>query len=156
MVNDIFLIISSTTTDAMYNRRSGNCKRDESLIVVEFKESVEALLMSPSDFYVIGVGFLHIRNGSGHQSTLDLIEEMWDLKIPLNRCTLKMECGVIFVPQYMGQRLAEGATELPTGAELTPKINFVNCEVDVRNRNFIPFPFAPMKSVWEVCQEMRL
>ena len=80
MVNDIFLIISSTTTDAMYNRRSGNCKRDESLIVVEFKESVEALLMSPSDFYVIGVGFIHIRNGSGHQSTLDLIEEMWDMK----------------------------------------------------------------------------
>ena len=87
---------------------------------------------------------------------LDLIEEMWDLKIPLNRCTLKMECGVIFVPQYMGPRLAEGATELPPGEEITPKINFVNCEVDVRNRNFIPFSFSPMKSVWQVCQEMRL
>lgn len=156
MVLDFYLIINSTVSDGMYKRNSGNMKRDEELSVAQFKSDVEALLMSPAHFYVIGVGFIHIINGSGHQSTLDKIKEEWDLEIPLNRISIKMETGVILVPQYVQKRLAEGATQLPAGTNLVPKINFVNCEVSVRNENFIPFPFAPMKSVWEVCQEMRL
>lgn len=155
-VNDFYLVVSSTTTDAMYRRFGGNVKRDEQITVARFKSDVEALLMSPERFYVIGVGFIHILNGSGHQSTLDKIKEEWDLEIPLNRISIKMETGVILVPQYVQKRLKEGATELPPEARLVPKINFVNCEVSVRNENFIPFPFAPMKSIWEVCQEMRL
>ena len=137
-----YLYINSTTTDGMYRREGGNCKMDEVLSQEDFNRNVEALLMSPSDFYVVGIGFIHIKNGFGHQSTGDLLRNKYGVDIPTNRTNLEMECGIIFVPQYRGDRLQEGATELPEGAKLTPKINFVNCEFTVRKENFIPFSFS--------------
>lgn len=139
---DFYIFINSTTTDAMYRREGGNTKKDEIISWEKFNENIKALLMSPSDFYIIGVGFIHIRNGFGHQSTGDLLRNKYNIDIPTNRTSLEMECGVIFVPQYRGPRLAEGATELPQGAKLTPKINFVNCEFTNHRENFIPFSFA--------------
>ena len=148
---DFYIVINSTTTDAMYTRDNGNEKRDKKVTWSYMNSNIQALLMSPSDFYVIGVGFIHIRNGFGHQSTHDLIENKYGIDIPVNRTSLKMECGIIFVPQYMGKRLEEGATELPEGAKLTPKVNFVNCKISSDKVNFIPFSFVDKyNGFWDI------
>lgn len=148
---DFYIVINSTTTDAMYTRDSGNEKRDEKVTWSYMNSNIQALLVSPSDFYIIGIGFIHIRNGFGHQSTRDLIENKYGIDIPVNRTSLKMECGIIFVPQYMGKRLEEGATELPKGAKLTPKVNFINCKISSDKVNFIPFSFIDKYSgFWDI------
>lgn len=49
----------------------------------------------------------------GHQEIADL------LNVPYNRVTLKVKKGdVVYVAQYSGPRLEEGATELPDGATI--------------------------------------
>ncbi len=148
---DFYIVINSTTTDAMYTRDSGNEKRDKKVTWNYMNSNIQALLISPSDFYIIGIGFIHIWNGFGHQSTRDLIENKYGINIPVNRTSLKMECGIIFVPQYMGKRLEEGATELPEGAKLTPKVNFINCKITSDKVNFIPFNFADeYNGFWDI------
>lgn len=154
-MTDFYLYINSTTTDGMYNRSSGNTKIDEEVNWNHIDSNIKALLMSPSDFYIIGVGFIHIKNGFGHQSTRDLIENKYGINIPVNRTSLKMECGIIFVPQYMGDRLEEGATELPEGAKLTPKVNFINCKITSDKVNFIPFSFANEYGFWDIFDYIR-
>lgn len=49
----------------------------------------------------------------GHQEIAEL------LKVPYNRVTLKVKKGdVLYVAQYSGPRLEEGATQLPEGATI--------------------------------------
>jgi Domain of unknown function (DUF1874) len=55
----------------------------------------------------------------GHESTAELLSKDLDMKIDFNRETVTLAPGdLIFVGQYKGPRLAEGATELPEGASI--------------------------------------
>lgn len=60
-------------------------------------------------------------NGFGHESTADLVRNLHGIDIITNRISLSVpKESLIYVTQYRGERLAEGATELPDGAQLVP------------------------------------
>lgn len=53
----------------------------------------------------------------GHADTAAVIASVLDCPVPANRATVKLEPGDrCIVAQYIGPRLAEGATTLPEGA----------------------------------------
>lgn len=59
----------------------------------------------------------------GHQSTADLLSAVCGVKIPAERRNVGLDLLVkvetVYVAQYTGPRLQEGATELPEGAKIT-------------------------------------
>lgn len=56
----------------------------------------------------------------GHAGTVSLISAMLNRTIECNRTTLTLTPGdTLYVAQYMGERLPEGATSLPLGSTLT-------------------------------------
>lgn len=64
---------------------------------------------------------VEIINGFGHQSTADLVWTLHEINIIKNRVNLVVPKGsIIYVIQYRGDRLPEGATELSKNAELVP------------------------------------
>ena len=53
----------------------------------------------------------------GHADTAAVFSDILGLNVPCNRATFTLEEGVtLFVGQYKGPRLPEGATSLPEGA----------------------------------------
>ena len=53
----------------------------------------------------------------GHADTAAVFSSLLELDVPMNRATFKLEEGAtLFVGQYKGPRLPEGATSLPEGA----------------------------------------
>ena len=53
----------------------------------------------------------------GHADTAAVFSGILGLDVPMNRATFQLEEGVtLFVGQYKGPRLPEGATSLPEGA----------------------------------------
>ena len=55
----------------------------------------------------------------GHADTAALFSNLLGLDVPCNRATFQLEEGVtLFVGQYKGPRLPEGATTLPEGAKV--------------------------------------
>ena len=55
----------------------------------------------------------------GHPDTARIVGGILGREVPANRVTYSVEKGdVIYVAQYTGPRLQEGATELPEGATL--------------------------------------
>ena len=55
----------------------------------------------------------------GHADTAEIFSSLLGLDVPCNRATFMLEADVIlFVGQYKGPRLPEGATELPEGARV--------------------------------------
>ena len=55
----------------------------------------------------------------GHADTAEIFSSLLGLDVPCNRATFTLEEDVIlFVGQYKGPRLPEGATELPEGARV--------------------------------------
>ena len=53
----------------------------------------------------------------GHADTAAVFSSLLGLDVPCNRATFHLEEGVtLFVGQYKGPRLPEGATSLPEGA----------------------------------------
>ena len=53
----------------------------------------------------------------GHADTAAVFSSLLGLNVPCNRATFTMDEGVtLFVGQYKGPRLPEGATSLPEGA----------------------------------------
>lgn len=53
----------------------------------------------------------------GHETTAQLFSNILGEKVEANRTSVKLEFGdVLYVGQYTGPRLQEGATELPEGA----------------------------------------
>ena len=53
----------------------------------------------------------------GHADTAAIFSSLLGLNVPCNRATFRMEEGTtLFVGQYKGPRLPEGATSLPEGA----------------------------------------
>ena len=53
----------------------------------------------------------------GHADTAAVFSSLLGLDVPCNRATFQLEEGVtLFVGQYKGPRLPEGATTLPEGA----------------------------------------
>lgn len=55
----------------------------------------------------------------GHENTAKLYSKILDYDVECNRVSVKAEyCDRIFVGQYIGPRLPEGATELPEGARI--------------------------------------
>ena len=63
----------------------------------------------PSDIYSV----------VGHADTARVIGNIIGREVPVNRETYKVSPGdVLYVAQYIGPRLPEGATQLPEGAEI--------------------------------------
>lgn len=55
----------------------------------------------------------------GHADTAAIFSSLLGLDVPCNRATFQLEEGVtLFVGQYKGPRLPEGATSLPEGAKV--------------------------------------
>ena len=55
----------------------------------------------------------------GHADTATVFSSLLGLDVPTNRATFTLEEGVtLFVGQYKGPRLPEGATTLPEGAKV--------------------------------------
>lgn len=55
----------------------------------------------------------------GHPDTARIVGGILGREVPANRVTYSVEKGdVVYVAQYTGPRLVEGATELPEGAVL--------------------------------------
>ena len=55
----------------------------------------------------------------GHADTAAIFSSLLGLDVPCNRATFRLEEGVtLFVGQYKGPRLPEGATSLPEGAKV--------------------------------------
>ena len=55
----------------------------------------------------------------GHADTATVFSSLLGLDVPCNRATFHLEEGVtLFVGQYKGPRLPEGATSLPEGAKV--------------------------------------
>ena len=55
----------------------------------------------------------------GHADTAAIFSSLLGLDVPCNRPTFHLEEGVtLFVGQYKGPRLPEGATSLPEGAKV--------------------------------------
>lgn len=55
----------------------------------------------------------------GHADTAAIFSSLLGLDVPCNRATFQLEEGVtLFVGQYKGPRLPEGATSLPEGARV--------------------------------------
>ena len=55
----------------------------------------------------------------GHADTAAIFSSLLGLDVPCNRATLLMDEGTtLFVGQYKGPRLPEGATNLPEGAKV--------------------------------------
>lgn len=62
----------------------------------------------------------------GHPDTANVIANLLGCEVPFNRCSLSLSADdTLFVAQYKGPRLPEGATELPAGATIEfLKVNF--------------------------------
>jgi hypothetical protein len=55
----------------------------------------------------------------GHPDTANVIASLLDCEVPFNRCSLSLTAeDTLFVAQYKGPRLPEGATKLPEGATI--------------------------------------
>ena len=55
----------------------------------------------------------------GHQDTARVLGKLLGFEVECKRTTIKLEMGdVLYVGQYSGPRLPEGATELPEGAQI--------------------------------------
>ena len=53
----------------------------------------------------------------GHADVAAVLSDLLGYKVPVNRVTVSLQPGdVLFVGQYCGPRLPEGATKLPEGA----------------------------------------
>lgn len=60
-----------------------------------------------------------VKSVVGHQDTAKLISKILGFEVPFNRTSLTLkEQDVLYVAQYKGPRLPEGATELPEGATI--------------------------------------
>lgn len=130
-------VINSTYTDNMLSCVGGNDKCDQKISWSQIESAVNVWSVSPSEFYIIGVGFFHIINCFGHQSTSNVIKSIYGIEVPCNRASVSMQRGFIVVPQYRGPRLPEGVTELPEGSVLEPLINIINGDLDEDYRRTI-------------------
>ena len=55
----------------------------------------------------------------GHADTAAVFSNLLGVAVPCNRATFQLEEGIaLFVGQYKGPRLPEGATSLPEGAKV--------------------------------------
>ncbi len=74
------------------------------------------LLVSPINKNVIPVD---VESAIGHPDTARVVSNELGFEIKSNRVTLKLDEGdVLYVAQYIGPRLPEGATKLPEGAKI--------------------------------------
>lgn len=117
-MNRIFL--SSTFTLNMLEDL--NCNLESEICTwEEIKQIVNDLNKYGDGRSAIKEGVIEIINGFGHQSTADLIKNLHGINIPMNRVNLVVpRYSWVYVTQYRGERLPEGATELPESAELVP------------------------------------
>ena len=60
-----------------------------------------------------------VESAVGHESTAKVVSSMLGFEVKPNRVSIKLtESDVLYVAQYTGPRLPEGATTLPEGASL--------------------------------------
>ena len=83
------------------------------MLVIDTKVQVEIEKISPEDIPSNVVSVI------GHPDTARVVSGILGFEVAPNRVSLKLEKGdVLYVAQYSGPRLPEGATQLPEGATL--------------------------------------
>lgn len=116
-MNRIFL--SSTFTLNMLEDL--NCKLESEICTWEEIKDIVNDLNNHGDGKTAIIDDTQFINGFGHESTADLVRNLQGIDIITNRISLSVpKESLIYVIQYIGERLPEGATELPEGAELVP------------------------------------
>lgn len=71
--------------------------------------------------------YINIVNAFGHDKSIPLLKNNYGVEIKFNRISVNAKRGdTIIVLQYRGERLPEGATELPEGAEIVPLKILIN------------------------------
>lgn len=116
-MNKIFL--SSTFTLNMLEEL--NCDFESEICSWIDIESIVNILNHHGDGKTAIIDDFKFVNGFGHQATSDLVRNLQGIDIKTNRISLSVpKDSIIYVIQYRGERLAEGATELPDGAKLVP------------------------------------
>ena len=55
----------------------------------------------------------------GHADVASVLSTLLDTDVPVNRVSVSLQPGdILYVGQYIGPRLPEGATKLPSGAKI--------------------------------------
>lgn len=107
----------------------GECAPRRVVIANAFSLNMMPLEVGATDLQVCKVSPEYIRNEIeteggfesivGHADTAAVFSSLLGLEVPTNRATFLLEEGVtLFVGQYKGPRLPEGATSLPEGARV--------------------------------------
>ena len=107
----------------------GECRKRRTVIANAFSLNMLDLGVGATDFQVCRVPPEYIRqeieeaNGFesivGHADTAAVFSSLLGLDVPCNRATFTLkEDHILFVGQYKGPRLPEGATTLPEGAKV--------------------------------------
>ena len=83
------------------------------MVSIEKFTLIRARKVTPSDVPVDAISAI------GHADTARVVSGILGREIPANRVNVALEEGdVLYVAQYKGPRLEEGATKLPEGATL--------------------------------------
>ena len=107
----------------------GECSRRRVVIANAFSLNMLTLEVNVTDLQVCRIPPEYIRQEIeeaggfesivGHTDTASIFSSLLGLDVPCNRATFTLEEDVIlFVGQYKGPRLPEGATSLPEGARV--------------------------------------
>ena len=83
------------------------------MIPVENFTLIRARKVTPADVPQSAISVI------GHADTAKIVSGILNYEVPANRVNVTLESGdVLYVAQYKGPRLPEGATQLPEGATL--------------------------------------
>ena len=107
----------------------GECRKRRVVIANAFSLNMLTLDVGATDLQVCRIPPEYIRQEIaeaggfesivGHADTAAIFSSLLGLDVPCNRATFQLEEDVIlFVGQYKGPRLPEGATSLPEGAKV--------------------------------------
>lgn len=83
------------------------------MLPIEAMDFVRVKKINPNDVPA------DVESAIGHQDTAKVVSNILGFEVKLNRVSIKLtENDVLYVAQYTGPRLPEGATTLPEGANL--------------------------------------
>ena len=83
------------------------------MLPIEAMDFVRVKKINPNDVPA------DVESAIGHQDTAKVVSSILGFEVKLNRVSIKLtENDVLYVAQYTGPRLPEGATTLPEGANL--------------------------------------
>ena len=121
------ILINSTFTFQMVDSEYNNIAKQVPSNWNQIQQIANIIEMSAKFNYIPYLNIaIELDNGFGHPSTAKVLETKKGVYIQVDRKTLAMQGGFVFVAQYKGKRLEEGATELPPKSKLIPVLYIIN------------------------------